>query len=538
MEATQHTQPPKSTTAKAIVESIFRYKTRLLGTFAAVMTLVVLYVLFAPRQYQSEMNILVRNARPDLQITPEKSNGTIQQPDVTEERINSEIEVLRSRDVADLVIDPSWDAATVKGRTARQIKDHEKAVEKLNKRLKIDLLRKSNVIHVAYETRTPQAATDTVERLLAVFLLKQHELERSSGASTFFASEQERYKRELDAAQHRFAAYQQGHQIVSLSDKEGAYEQQIVDLQQQLRATEVQIAELTSRLVTGRRQLKTVPRRESTNQKTVPNILAMEQLGTLLTTLRNQRAALLTKFPETDRYVLEVDHQIANTTEALHQARDVNASENSTDINPVWQQTRSSVAQNTIELAAAKARSVNLSSQLSALRARLVATEGSTVEFNTLQAKVAELQGDYQLYTQKRNEAQVANAMDQQQLVNVAIAERPTFSATPASPKIGLTLAMGAFTACFLAACTIFFAEMGRDTVASPFELEALSGAPVLATVPLLRAAPSHSAGSPAGQDGHSSRTRQPTRAASTFTPLTAQRSRLATDPEHQKGIA
>ena len=148
-----------STTSRAVFESIFRYKDRFLGTFASVLSLVVLYALFAPRHYQSEMNILVRNARPDYQITPERTNGSSTQPDVTEERINSEIEVLRSRDVADLVVDPTWNSSAEKERSSQQIRAHEKAVEKFNKQLYIELLRKSNVIHVIYETRSAKAAT-------------------------------------------------------------------------------------------------------------------------------------------------------------------------------------------------------------------------------------------------------------------------------------------------------------------------------------------------------------------------------------------
>ncbi|WP_263382470.1 GumC family protein [Granulicella arctica] len=479
-----------STTSRAVFESLFRYKSRLVNTLAIVMGLVVLYVLFAPRQYRSEMNILVRNARPDYQITPERTNGSIPQSDVTEERINSEIEVLRSRDVADRVVDPTWSSSTTNSRTAAQIKQHEKAVTKLTKHLSIELLRKSDVIHVAYDTGDPQVATRTVEKLLEAFLLKQHELERSSGASSFFSGEQDRYKQELDSAERELAAYQQGHKIVSLPDKEAALEQQIVDLEQQLRTTEVQIGELSNRLTSGKQQLLGLQQREITQQKSVPNILAMEQLGTMLATYRNQRTTLLTKFLPTDRLVQEVDQQIANTSEALRVATEVNASEKSTDVNPVWQQLNTAASQNSIELSAAQARRSDQANQLGQLQAQLIAAEASTVDFNTLQAKVTELQGNYQLYTQKRNEAQIANAMDQQQLVNVAIAERPTFSATPSNPKIASTLAMGAFASLFCAVCVVFFSEMGRDTIASPSELESISAFPVLASVPFIEGSP------------------------------------------------
>jgi uncharacterized protein involved in exopolysaccharide biosynthesis len=59
-----------------------------------------------PIQYQSEMNVLVQNARGNLQVTPERTMGRVVVNEVTEEQINSEIEVLRSRSLAKVVVDP------------------------------------------------------------------------------------------------------------------------------------------------------------------------------------------------------------------------------------------------------------------------------------------------------------------------------------------------------------------------------------------------------------------------------------------------
>jgi capsular polysaccharide biosynthesis protein len=104
-----------------------------------------------------------------------------------------------------------------------------------------------------------------------------------------------------------------------------------------------------------------------------------------------------------------------------------------------------------------------------------------------LRQKVTELENNYQLYTQKRDEAQMADAMDANKLLNVAVAQTPTFSITPFRPKPVITLVLGSFTALFLASFMVFFAEMGRATIATPRELDRLSRYPLLATVPLAR---------------------------------------------------
>ena len=473
---------PGNSSVRATVEALFRHRTAFLVTVGVVVALTVLITVLTPRAYQSEMNILVRNARPDYLISPERSNGQILQRDVTEERINSEIEVLRSKDVADAVVDPAW--AAQPQHTDQQVRAHEKAVLEYNRHLTVEALRKSNVIHVAYLAGSPQEATATVDRLLKAFLAKQREIERSTGASAFFAGEADRYKQQLDEAQRQLADYQQTRQIVSLGTRETTLEAQINALDDAVRATQVQLTEAGNRVGSDRRQLGQMPERVSTQQRTVYNLQAVEQLTGELTQLQNKRTGLLSRYQPTDRLVTEVNDQIATTSAALERARTTNGQEATTDVNPVHQQVKAGLAASETDLAALRGRLADQTAQRDRLRAQLSGVEGSTVDFTTLQTRVAELQNNYQLYSQKKNEAEIADAMDQQQLVNVAVAERPTFAAKPYRPQVLLNLVLGSFTALFLGCAVVFFAELGRETVAAPYELEAISGAPVLATVP------------------------------------------------------
>jgi hypothetical protein len=111
--------------------------------------------------------------------------------------------------------------------------------------------------------------------------------------------------------------------------------------------------------------------------------------------------------------------------------------------------------------------------------------EGSTVAFTTLRQRVTDLENDYQLYTQKRDEAEMADAMNENRLLNVAVQQNPTYSVIPFRPRPMVDVALGGFTAIFLACFMVFFAEVGRDTIANAGELESVSLYPVFASVPL-----------------------------------------------------
>jgi uncharacterized protein involved in exopolysaccharide biosynthesis len=158
-----------NTTARAVVEAAFRHRGIFWGTFWAVMALTAVIALLTPRTYESEMEILVRNARPDYLITPERSTGQIMQTEVTEERVGSEMDVLKSRDIADVVVDPGWDAKPLSARSDSEIKSHDKSVAEFDKHLTIEALKKSNVIQVSYVTKDARQAQAALDRLLTAF---------------------------------------------------------------------------------------------------------------------------------------------------------------------------------------------------------------------------------------------------------------------------------------------------------------------------------------------------------------------------------
>jgi uncharacterized protein involved in exopolysaccharide biosynthesis len=470
---------------RQIVAAVFRHRALWFLVAAGVFGASLLYTLLRPRQYRSEMDIRVQNTRGDEQITPSAINGQITINGVTEEQINSEIQLLQSRNLANLVVDPQWDSHPPGSLTTAQYRDHDKAVERFEKNLSVDLVRKSNVIHATFVASDPKMATLMLNRLLAAFLTKQREIAQPPGTAKFFADQAERYKNDLDKAQQDLAEYQQQHQIVSLSDTEQTADHEINDAENELRATDAEISALTQRIGTETRQLKDIPTRQTTQQRVIPNDYSVERLNTMLAELENSRTSLLQKFTPNDRSVQEVDQKIANTKDALRKAQEMTSKEVSSDVNPVWQTVTGSIIQSETDRQALRAKETALKQQVATLQSNLSGVEGSTVAFTTLKQKVSDLETNYQLYTQKRNEAEMADAMNANKLLNVAVQQTPTFSVMPFRPRPLVDTVLGGFTAIFLASFLVFFAEVGRDTIANASELESVARFPVFATVPL-----------------------------------------------------
>ena len=477
----------ETNTIRPVVEAAFRYRRLWLLTVLGIFAITLIYLALVPRKYRSEMDILVQNKRGDEQITPSRINGEITINGVTEEQINSEIQILTSRGLANQVVNPGWTDHSEAGMTSAQLKTHDKAVRDFEKHLSVSMVRKSNVIHVAYLASDPKTATDTLNRLLTVFLKKQQDIAQPPGTSKFFADQAADYKQQLDQAQQQLAEYQQQKQIVSLPDSEQTLDREINDAQTDLRATDAQISELTNQIGSQTRHLHSISERQMTQVRTIPNNYSIERLNTMIAELENKRTSLLTKFTQNDRLVQEVNQQIAKTKTALAKAQKMTSQEHDSDVNPVWQSVTGSIIQNETQREALKAKHVALAKQIGALQGQLSDVEGSTVAFNSLRQKVADLQNNYQLYAQKRDEAQIADSMNANRLLNVAVAQSPTYSVTPYRPKPMIDIALGTFTALFFATFLVFFAEIGRNTFASSTEVERVLQLPALAEVPLIR---------------------------------------------------
>ena len=92
-----------SFTARDFVAMAFRRSRTLLFCFFGILLGTILAAIIMP-SYSAQTEILVRRQRVDPVATPEKDSEMVVTRAVTEEEINSEVELIQSRDVQGLLI--------------------------------------------------------------------------------------------------------------------------------------------------------------------------------------------------------------------------------------------------------------------------------------------------------------------------------------------------------------------------------------------------------------------------------------------------
>lgn len=470
--------------ARVGIEGFFRQKKLFFWAASPVVVATILVTLLTPKQYSSEMKLLVQNTRGNVVITPERTSPTNIMSEVSETQVNSELEVLHSHDVIDPVADPDWTDLPMNQRTPAAAKKHERLLRGFEKKYGTEIVRKTNVISVTILADTPEKAKNDLERLSAAYLAEHRRLQRPAGASQFFEGEAERIRKSWDAASRKLVDFQQEHQLISLADRESALDGQISEDERDLLSTDTTLRELDARQQANAHRLQEIPKRHTTQERELPNQQSVQSLNTLIVELENKRTTLLTNYKSSDRMIRELDAEIGTTKAALEDAKASSAKEETTDIDPLWQQVHTDHVRTGITQHETSAHRAAIAAELGAVRQKLSELKELTVQFNNLQTRTDELKDNYELYVQKRDQAQIEDAMDDQKLLNVAVAQQPTLSYTAEKPKPATNAVLGAVTSLILGLCAVYFAETGRATVATPRELEGFSRYPLLATVP------------------------------------------------------
>ncbi len=475
----QYTRQPLPT-LRDVVAVLFRQRWPMLAVFVLVVVAVAVSGVWVPK-YEAKMKILALRQRSDELITP-SANAPAQfsNDQVSEEDLNSEVELLNSDDLLRKVVLATGlerqSGLSTGGDSSVSV---AKAVRKLSKDLKIEPLRKTNVISVTYQARDPKLAEEVLKALAATYTEKHLEVHRPMGEFKFFDQQTEQYKQGLNQAQERLTDFTKETGIVSAESERDSALQQAEAFDANARQAQTALLETEQRVSVLQVQLQTIKPRMTTAVRNSDNSQLFEQLKSTLLNLELKRTELLTKYEPTYRLVQEVDQQIADTKGAISAEASKPIRDETSDTNPDYQWVQAELTKAQADLSGMKARAAAAAAVAAKYHEEAQHLDQNLVIQQNLSQDAKTQQENYLLYERKREEARISNALDRGGILNVALAEQPVVPALPKRSPLGvaiLTLLL-AGTFSVTTACALDFMD---PTFRTPDELSDYLGIPVL----------------------------------------------------------
>ncbi len=474
-------------TLRDVVAVFFRNGRLWLTAFAGIFVGVMLYGVLRP-SYEAEMKVLVGHSRTGATATPTLAQAPeLNRQSVSEEELNSEVELLRDREILGQVVQMaglggngvlSW---IMDG--GDENKRRERVVRRLRGRLEVAPVRRTTLIAVTYASGNAEESARVLRSLADAYLQRHVRVRRPSGETAFFQGQMDEARDGLNQAETQLMEFTRDKAVVSAPMERDAALQKLSETEAQFLQTRVGLAETARRILTLQSKLESFPERTTTQIRNSDNPQLLEKLKSKLLELQLKRTELLTKYEPSYRLVQEVDQQIAEAKAALAVEDQAPLRDETTEKDQNHEWAKAELVKAQVEFNALQSRANALNAQLASSRNAARQLGDRAIQQEDLLRNLKAAEDNYVLYANKREEARIGDALDQSRILDVSLAEQPAVPALPMRSAVSL----GMLGLALAGVCSTGLA-FARDYLDPSFrtvdDVVAYLGTPVLASLP------------------------------------------------------
>lgn len=502
---------------------LFRHKKKMLLSGLLVMGAAVAATALMQPRFRSQAMLFVRLGRENVALDPTASMGggsVVAIPQMREDEINSVVEILRSRTLAERIVD-KLEPHTILGRTAAQpqaatpvtgpgptsdsvaanlgplemyarrlmpgpeLSPREAAIEKLGKLLTVWAPKRSNVVCVSYDGPSPERAQQVVTQLIDLYLEDHVRLNRTAGSHNFFVEQTDQIRDRLTNTETQLrdlknqtgmAAVEEQRKI--LVDRAGRLEDDV------LRST-TELASLDAELVSLNEKLDHIPETRVTQRVSgLPN-QAADLMRQQLYTLQLKEQELLSVFKADARQVQEIRRQIDEARGILAK-EELERTQSTNGADPNFQQLQLSLHSKQTQAASLRARVDKSGQQLVQAKTALTQLNDDEMRIVQLRRDVEIQQSNYRKYAENLEQARIDQALKLERISNICVAQPATLEPRQVRPQPLVQLGAGLLASIVFGVGLAFVAEYFDRSIRSTRDLEQQLELIPLASIPSL----------------------------------------------------
>lgn len=499
----EDTTPGAFLSPRGICAMIFRHRGKMIFFFIAVVGGAVVLMLLTPPVYQSNAKMLSRVGRESLAQDPSVVGPTVSVSQSRESEINSELAILRSRDLLGQVVDtvgvesllrpprPGTAGATplaALGDAAwlrrlgltDDVPRREKAIEKLDHSLLLEVDGKSNIIDVSLNAYEPEVAHQALDELLRLYLKRHIEVYGSQAPPHFFQDQTAALAAALTQKENELGRFRQEQGITLLDPQREGLLSQISTLQNQIAEASSQMGSSEAKIGGLSKSLAALNERIELNRVTGKTNYAADNLKNRLAELRTKESDLMTRYSGDSRILANLREQIT-TLEAQLEREEATHTEVTMGLDTNHQALLLALENERAELKGQTARKQALSAALAQRKSELSDLSSQEFTMSRLERERKALEADYLHSRENMQRALVSSALDAGKIASVSIVQPATVPYKPVKPRKLLLLGLALFLGLCGALALGFLADAWDESLRSPREAQLRLGAPVLA---------------------------------------------------------
>lgn len=482
------------------------------------------------RVYRSEGALLVRLGRENAMLDPTATAGgdrVVAVPMTREDEINSVVEVLKSRAIAEKVVDDlgpdvilaraaeqrrgedcapdlrgsdasEWIAATCESvrqtlsdgkemlrqfTAAPSLDRRDQAVLACLRNFSVRAVRRSNVIDVSYDSQSPRLSQDVTARFIDVFLDEHVRIHRAAGSHDFFAEQAAKLRGDLDRREEQLRDLKNETGLAWPEEQRRLLVTRISAMDADVSQAEAARAASQAKVDALREKLRSLPATEVASEET-----GYGNEGT--DDMRGQLYAILVEEHEAAARYTDAYPKMQELRRRSDEARKLLAAEEqsrkrvSVAPSQAYQDTRRA-------LLAEEPALVAMQAQATALRAQLVDVRRSLAQLNENELRIARMQRDialdevnYRKYATSLEQSRIDAALEDQRMSNISIVQPASYEPKPISPRTTVNLGLGLLGGLCGGVGLALALEYRARSFRSPDDIERELSLPALATIP------------------------------------------------------
>jgi uncharacterized protein involved in exopolysaccharide biosynthesis len=464
---------PYDLTSREMLSILFRERLKLILVFLVLCGAVIAYSYTLTPYYEATTRLLVKSGR-EFQTRSDPNQPTVAVPSVTKQEIvNSEIQILTSRDLIASVVSKIGAERLYPGSGSM-----DAAIRDFTADFKAAPVEQADVIVVTYHNRNHDLAVEALGEVVAFY--QQNHAEMFADPRYKFLEQQTRqYQDQLDTVVKKEADIRNAKSLFDVDS-------QRAKLLDDRAATNSILQQLKSQAIDAHQRIDFLNNRLKTTPALIPagqaSADAIEQAKSRLVDLQVKQQQLRERYVGDVKPLQDTDAEIAKLKDLVTRSDPLNRKE--------WSQRNTAYDDMVVALNRAMADAAPLDQQI-ALRQkqaqqideRLRDLEDGATAIADQERERRVLEELVHTYRTRYEEARMSEDLDRERVVSVSVIQKPDAPLRPAGPRHMPFALAGILIGLVGAAGVLLYRLVFRETLIAVESVERIIGLPVVASV-------------------------------------------------------